>query len=204
MTVARVTILPVARIVGTSRNDTECRGVRLGLMQNVRELVVHRVELTLVEQEHVFSSEVHTLGHRTHIIHVDERNLHTSRSITQRFRTRGGTICGRADKVEDTGAISLHEDRIAIMILLTILVIYLIEKVLDEVREQLRLLVVGRSQLITEVRGREVEPVLDFGVVRHYEIVVQPLIERCSDRALVNSSNIGIEDRLGEVLIISA
>ena len=100
--------------------------------------------------------------------------------------------------------VSLHKYWIAIVVLLAILVIYLVEKVLDEVREQLRLLVVGRSQLIAEVRGREVELVLDFGVVRHYEIVVQPLVERCSDRALVNGSNIGIEDRLGEVFIISA
>ena len=166
--------------------------------------MVHGVELTLVEHEDVVLVERHAVGHFAHLVDVDKRNLHTCRCVTQGLSARSGAVGRRADEVEDTGAVLLHEDGVATGILLAILVIYLIEEVLDEVREELRLLVVGRSQLIAEVGGREVELILDLGVVGHHEVVVEPLVEGCRGGTLIDGRDAGVEDRLGEVVVLTA
>ena len=148
MAVAGIAILPGTTVVGAGRNLTERYGIGLGLMQDMRELVVHRVELVLVQIVDILVRIAHTLCHTTHLVDLDQRNLHTSRCIAKDLGTRGRIALGRSDEVEDTGAIGLHEDGIAIMVLLAVLVIYVIEQVLDEVGQKLRLLIVGRCQLI--------------------------------------------------------
>ena len=149
-------------------------------MQDMRELVVHRVELVLVQIVDILVRIAHTLGHTTHLVDLDQRNLHTSGSIAKDLGTRGRIALGRSDEVEDTGAIGLHEDGIAILVLLAVLVIYVIEQVLDEVGQKLRLLIVCRCQLIRKIGSSIIELILDLGVIGNYEIVVEPLVKGSS------------------------
>ena len=54
-----VTFLPRHGVVGARRHLTESHGVSLGLVQDVRELVVHGVEVTLVEHHDVVGVILH-------------------------------------------------------------------------------------------------------------------------------------------------
>ena len=180
MAVAGIAILPGTTVVGAWRNLTERYGIGLGLMQDMRELVVHRVELVLVQIVDILVRIAHTLCHTTHLVDLDQRNLHTSGSIAKDLGTRGRIALSRSDEVEDTGAIGLHEDGIAILVLLAVLIIYVIEQVLDEVGQKLRLLIVGRCQLIRKIGSSIIELILDLGVIGNYEIVVEPLVKGSS------------------------
>ena len=80
----------------------------------------------------------------------------------------------------------------------------LIEQVLDIMRQQLRLLIVGRRQLEREVRCREVKPVLYLRIVGKYKILVKPLVKRCRRLRIVNNRNIRVEDAVVEVIVAAA
>ena len=94
--------------------------------------MVHRVELVVVELIDILDRICHTRLDLLKLVDTDERNLHTSRSITEGLGTGCRTEGVRTDEVEDTWAIELHEQLVPIGILLAVLVVDVVEEILDE------------------------------------------------------------------------
>ena len=167
-------------------------------MQDVGELVVHGVELVFVEVIHV-SRRVRGCGSpHFHLVNLDQGNLHACRGITKLFCSGRGRIGRGANEVDDSGSVLLHE------IFSCILGIDIIEEVLDEVCQHLRLVVCSRCELILQLRCKQVELVLNLEVVGYDEVVVEPLVEGCRSGTLIDGRDAGVEDRLGEVVVLTA
>ena len=83
----------------------------------------------------------------------------------------------------------------------SILGVYIVEQVLDEASQQLRLVIRRRSQLEAHVRCREVELILNLYVIRFREIVINPLVEIGGRRIGIYCLHRGVVDRLSEVVV---
>ena len=167
-------------------------------MQNVRELVVHGVEEAFVEHLNVGSVVLRALAPLLHLVDVIQRNLHSSRCCSQHFGALCCAVTARTDELEDARAILFHE------VFACILGVDIVVKVHYQVCQQLRALVVGRREHKPFVGCRLVEAVIHLHVIRHYKVVVEPLVELGSRLCLVDSRHRGVEDAVGEFVFAAA
>ena len=156
------------------------------------------MEVTLVEHSDVIVVILYIVGERLHLIDVVKRYLHTTGSRTQHLGARGSVITRGTDEVEDARTILLHE------VLTGILSINVVEQIANHVCQQLRTVIVGRSELEAEIGSGEIELILHLDIVGQHEIVVEPLVKGCRCLVGVNDGHGSIEDGVSEVILCAA
>ena len=159
-------------------------------MKHVGELVVHCVEITVVE---ILDAV------QVHRIKFVERNLDSALCQTEHLCVVGGVDCRRTDEVKNAGSVFLQE-----VLVWNNAVVHVKPVVLAKHCQINRVLILGWNQVVALVGHHVLHAVSQRAVVRHAEAVVAELVELISRRCRVKLTFAVVEDAVRIEIIVGA